>query len=380
MLKKKLGSVIAFLSAAAMLFSAVFSAKAEEIESISVSAQNAIVMTADSKEIIFEKNSGEKRPMASTTKIMTALLALEEIERAGNPVVEITADMVPVEGSSMGLQAGDMLGLEGIVGGMMMTSGNDAANVIAVYLGGSQEGFAELMNNRAKEIGMADTSFVTASGLDDEAHYSTAYDMALLGIQAMKNKKFREIVKSESIPVSFEFPEKTQNYKNHNKLLGMYEGCIGIKTGFTKKSGRCLVSAAEKDGIELVAVTLNAPNDWDDHSNMLDYGFSKLRRLEFDEREFFESVPVVGGDKDTLKVCGVYGGVVTTQLETVDALNRIVKLPKFVYAEIEKGEIIGRIEYYSQGQYIYSLPVKAAEDINMAKKLGLFKKLFRRGE
>ena len=165
---------------------------------------------------------------------MTALLALEEAEKEGDPTVTVTEEMVAVEGSSMGLRAGDELPLTGLAAGMLLASGNDAANAVALYLDGSQEAFAERMNRRAVEIGMGNTHFVTPSGLDDEAHYSTAFDMALLAREALKNNKFRELASSGTYQIAFDNPEKKVQYTNHNKLLWLYEGCIGVKTGFTK--------------------------------------------------------------------------------------------------------------------------------------------------
>ena len=220
-----------------------------------VSAQSAVVLHMDSGEILYEKNAREQRAMASTTKIMTALLTLEAAALE-NPEVEITQEMVLVEGSSMGLRAGDRLTLRDLAAGMLLASGNDAANAAAIAVGGSVEKFVARMNQRAGELDLSDTHFETPSGLDGENHYSTALDMAKLGIAAMSNPDFAEIAGSQSMQVRFLSPEKTVTYQNHNKLLGRYEGCTGVKTGFTKKAGRCLVSAAERDGVRLVAVTL----------------------------------------------------------------------------------------------------------------------------
>ena len=350
-----------------------------ELQKPVVSAKSAVLLTADTGKLLFEENMDQRLPMASTTKIMTALIAVEEMETIGNPIVEITDEMVRVEGSSMGLRAGDRLGLEGIAGGMMMSSGNDAANSIALYLGGSAEGFAEMMNSRAAEIGMLNTNFVTASGLDDDEHYSTAYDMGLLGIEAMKNDILREICASQSIAVKFEAPVQTYHLKNHNKLLGMYNGCIGVKTGFTKKSGRCLVSAAERDGIRLIAVTINAPDDWNDHIKMLDYGFTQVTKRKFDESSFKMRIPVAGGETEEIFVQGIYGGEVTVMREAEDRLMRIVRLPRFLYAGIIKGETVGRIDYYSNGELVYSLPIKAAQDVKKAEtRKEIWKRIFHR--
>ena len=239
--------------------------------------------------------------MASTTKIMTALLTLEEAA-IENRQVKITREMVMVEGSSMGLREGDVLTLRDLAVGMLTVSGNDAANSAAIAVAGSREAFVETMNQRAQALGMTDTHFDTPSGLDGDTHYSTALDMAKLGAAAMSNPEFAAIAGSKSMKVNFLSPEKTVAYQNHNKLLSLYEGCTGVKTGFTKKAGRCLVSSAEKDGVRLVAVTLDAPDDWNDHAALLDYGFSKMTSLTFDESGYSCLLPVAGAGEIT--VCG----------------------------------------------------------------------------
>ncbi len=326
-----------------------------------VSAQSAILISGDDGTVIFEKNSREKLAMASTTKIMTALLTLEEAERSDDPVIDITSEMVMVEGSSMGLKEGDRLTLVNLTSGMLLASGNDAANAAAIYLGGSQEGFAQLMNERAGEIGMTDTNFVTPSGLDDDEHYSTAYDMALLGREALENEEFARIAGSSTLQVEFIEPEQRISYENHNKLLRIYDGCIGIKTGFTKKAGRTLVSAAERDGTTLIAVTLNAPDDWDDHMAMFDYGFSKVKTVNMGSEALPEGIPVAGSDKQCVPPIAGQQVSMTLPIDEAEGIESRVLLPKFLYAPVRAGERIGRVQYLSGGGEIYSVPIIAAE-------------------
>lgn len=245
---------------------------------LQVSAKSAILINADDGRILYAKNENERRPMASTTKIMTALITLETAA-VNNKVVTITDKMVRVEGSSMGLRPGDKLSLRALAEGMLLVSGNDAANSAAIAISGSDQAFAVLMNKRAKELNMTNTHFVTPSGLDDENHYTTAKDLAILAAAAMHNPDFAEIASQKVMAVQFVNPDQTRKLKNHNKLLSMYDGCIGVKTGFTKKSGRCLVSSAQRNGVNLIAVTLNDPDDWKDHQKLLDYGFSKIDRI-----------------------------------------------------------------------------------------------------
>lgn len=329
----------------------------------SVSAKAAILIDADSGKVLFAKQESLRLPMASTTKIMTALLALEQAE-VKDPVVTVTDEMVRVEGSSMGLMPGNKIHLSDLAVGMMMVSGNDAANTAAIAISGNTTKFAELMNARAQEIGMKNTHFVTPSGLDSEVHYSTAYDMALLGMEALNNSRFAGIVSQKQMTVKFINPDQTIRYGNHNRLLSLYPDSIGIKTGFTKKAGRCLVSAAERDGVRLVAVTLNAPNDWDDHSKLYDYGFAKLHTFTPDTATLRFELPVAGGTSDKISVVPGSADSVSLTEEEIARMVQRVALPRFVYAPVREGEMVGSVSYLLDGKTIVEVPLLAAEAVN----------------
>lgn len=347
-----------------------------------VSAQSAVVLTADTGTVLFEKDGHTPRPVASTTKIMTALLALEAAQEQGDPLVDITQEMVAVEGSSMGLQAGDSISLTGLAAGMLLASGNDAANAVALYLEGSLESFAARMNQRAAALGMEDTHFVTPSGLDGEdaqglGHLSTAYDMALLARAALEDQAFRQLCSSPSLAVEFAEPVKRVTYTNHNKLLTQYQGCVGVKTGFTKEAGRCLVSAAERDGVLLIAVTLNAPNDWQDHTALLDYGFSQVEPYQLAGGDVRLTVPVVGSPVEVVSLRGSNGGEVTLPLGQGAQVERVVHAPKFLYAPVEAGEQVGEICWYLEGQLLGSAPLTAAGAAPLQEKApSLWERLF----
>lgn len=347
-----------------------------------VSAQSAVVLTADTGTVLFEKDGHTPRPVASTTKIMTALLALEAAQEQGDPLVDITQEMVEVEGSSMGLQAGDSISLTGLAAGMLLASGNDAANAAALYLEGSLESFAARMNQRAAALGMEDTHFVTPSGLDGEdaqglGHLSTAYDMALLARAALEDQAFRQLCSSPSLAVEFAEPVKRVTYTNHNKLLAQYQGCVGVKTGFTKEAGRCLVSAAERDGALLIAVTLNAPNDWQDHAALLDYGFSQMEPYQLAGGDVRLTVPVVGSPEEAVSLRGSNGGEVTLPLGQGAQVERVVRVPKFLYAPVEAGEQVGEICWYLEGQLLGSAPLTAAGAAPLQEKApSLWERLF----
>ena len=347
-----------------------------------VSAQSAVVLTADTGTVLFEKDGHTPRPVASTTKIMTALLALEAAQERGDPLVDITQEMVAVEGSSMGLQAGDSISLTGLAAGMLLASGNDAANAAALYLDGSLKCSPARMNQRAAALGMEDTHFVTPSGLDGEdaqgmAHLSTAYDMALLARAALENQAFRQLCSSPSLAVEFAEPVKRVTYTNHNKLLAQYQGCVGVKTGFTKEAGRCLVSAAERDGALLIAVTLNAPNDWEDHTALLDYGFSQVEPYQLAGGDVRLTVPVVGSPVEVVSLRGSNGGEVTLPLGQGAQVERVVRVPKFLYAPVEAGEQVGEICWYLEGQLLGSAPLTAAGAAPLQEKApSLWERLF----
>ncbi len=330
---------------------------------INISAKSAILMCADSNSIIWAKDEHRKLPIASTTKIMTSILTIEQIEACGNSEIEITDEMVRVEGTSMGLMPKDVVTLESLVKGMLLCSGNDAANAASIAVSGEKEKFIDLMNDKAKQIGMLNTRFVTPSGLDQGDHHSTAYDMALLGSYAMENESFANIASKKSMKVEFISPNKTVNFKNHNKLLRLYEGCIGIKTGFTKAAGRCLVSCAQKNGVRLVAVTLNAPSDWDDHMKLYDYGFENTISKTFDDQNINLTIKVDNSDTDTLELNSSTWFSKTFKKGDENKVIREIELPEFCQAPIQKGQIIGKVNYHINGKIIGSNDLTASKNI-----------------
>lgn len=340
-MKKLKSVVIIFLSVSIEFF--IFPVIAVNPD---VSAKSSIVMCADSGVVLWSKNETVPLPMASTTKIMTSLLTLEYMEAMGNKEIEITDEMVRVEGTSMGLMPGNVVTLDALAKGMLLCSGNDAANAAAIAVGSTVDNFIVLMNEKAKQIGMKDTKFSTPSGLDKDNHHSTAADMAILGIYAMENEKFANIVSQKSMKVKFVNPSKTVSYRNHNKLLRLYENCIGIKTGFTKAAGRCLVSCAEKNGIRLICVTLNAPSDWDDHINLYNFGFENTVLKNFDDH-FKINIKAINKDEKIDLECKCENSFSCSIKKGEESnVKRKVILPETINAPIEKGQIVGNVVYY----------------------------------
>ena len=340
-----------------------------------ISASSAVVMVAQTGEVIYEKDAHTRRSMASTTKIMTSLIALEQADLKRE--VTVSSDELNVEGTSMGLLPDDKVTFESLVYGMLLQSGNDAANVTAVKLGGSIKKFISMMNKRAKELGMNNTNFVTPSGLDAKEHYSTAFDMALLGSVAILNPDFRYICSQKQAVVYYGNPPYRRTLSNHNKLLSYYDGCIGMKTGFTKKSGRCLVSAAERDGVILVVVTLNAPDDWNDHKKLFDYGFSKVKNTAIENPDIPENITVVGGKKKQVSVT-VSEPFFLNSSENTGKISSCVLTDKFLYAPVKKGDTVGKIVYYLGDKKIGERIISADENIaqlKIEKKKSLFQKI-----
>ena len=345
-------------------------------EEPSLSAQSAVVICADTGKIIFGKSEREPRPMASTTKIMTALLTLEAAQNEDFNVT-ITDKMVPVEGSSMYLQVGQVLPLSSLAKGMLTVSGNDAANSAAITLGGSVDGFVDLMNKKAKQIGMLDTYFETPSGLDKGNHHSTAYDMALLGAYALENRAFFDISSKKRVEVPFREPNEIRTLYNENRMLKRYEGCIGVKTGFTKLAGRCLVSAAEKNNTRLVAVTLNAGDDWNDHEKLLDYGFSQVETVVFDNKDYVV-LPIVGGRVNEVTAFVKDKISLTLAKGDKNKIEKVVEVPTFLYAPLKQGQVIGKVKYKLNDQILAYNDLIVSKDEDVVKQdRNLWKKLCR---
>ncbi|MGN0676006.1 MAG: D-alanyl-D-alanine carboxypeptidase family protein [Oscillospiraceae bacterium] len=309
-----------------------------------ISAKAAILIDAQTGTVIAEKNGYQTLPMASTTKIMSTLLLLESGDLDSEFKVDNNA--IKVEGSSMGLCEDDIVTKRALCYGMMLPSGNDAANETALLLAGSTEKFAEMMNRRAELIGMKNTNFVTPSGLHDPNHYSTAYDMALLTRDALKNESFREICGTQKAKLEFGNPPYERWLVNTNKLLYMYDGCIGVKTAFTDEAGRCLVSAAERNGVTLICVTLNAPDDWNDHKKMYDYGFSVTESVPVDFNSESIFVNVAGGDTDVIPVAVEAIPEYTVINGKKPKITYEIITDSFVYAPVAVNEQVGKVNFY----------------------------------
>lgn len=309
----------------------------------SLSAQSAVLMDAASGQVLYGKDEHLHLPMASTTKIMTALCAAElgEMDR----VIRIPAAAVGIEGSSVYLRTGEKLTLEQLLYALLLASANDAAAAIAISLCGSIEKFADRMNEKAAELGLKDTHFENPHGLDSEQHYTTAHDLALIARAALQHPTLRKIMATRSISIPLDDEPCGRTLVNHNKMLRNYSGAIGVKTGFTKRSGRCLVSAAERDGLTLIAVTLHAPDDWNDHARLLDAGFAAFENVVLCEANGYKTtLPVTGGKEAYVVVNNGYAASLTLPRQR-GAMLCTVELARFLYADVARGEIVGTLVF-----------------------------------
>lgn len=345
-----------------------FSASADRKTLSALSAKAALLMEAESGEVVYEKNASTPLPMASTTKIMTALVALE----LAAPDTEITVDpaAVGVEGSSVYLCAGERLTLEHLLYALLLESANDAAAAIAIGLCGSIEAFAAAMNEKAAALGLRNTHFTNPHGLDHAEHFTTAKELALIARALLKNDLLQQIVATRKITVPHAQSEGGRLLVNHNKLLRTFEGCIGIKTGFTKRSGRCLVSAAERDGVTLIAVTLDAPDDWNDHRTLLEYGFTRFRHVTLCEADAFRfSLPIVGGEGQNFVLIGNRAAAAMTLPADIGAIDPTLECRRFEFAPVKKGDLLGRLLFSAdtdgdgKPELLAALPLYALSDV-----------------
>ena len=361
-----------------LLFFILFSCFSLPLSALSLSGKSAALIEKSSGEVIYEKNSTLPLGMASTTKIMTALVALEsglELEK----IYKIPKEAIGVEGSSIYLKEDEELSLLDLIYALMLESANDSAVAIAIITYGSQDAFVSKMNEKAAFIGLTDTHFENPHGLDSLKHCSTAHDMALLAKYALENELFAKIVSTKSYKIGGEncLP---RTLVNHNKLLKTYDGTNGVKTGYTKKTGRCLVSSCTRDGVSLIAVTLNAPNDWHDHASLFDYGFSLYESVNLaDVGDYTVELSVLGGKKDTVLLSNA-SSLSYTQKRGEGGIYAVLEAPSEITAPIRKGECLGKIVFYKNDEKIGETDLISLENIKKKDEKRLFEGLFDYGK
>ena len=359
-MKRLFAGTAAALLAAVLIF---------PVKGYALSAEKAILADAATGRILYEKNADSRSLIASTTKIMTALIVCEQCNVLDRMM--IPKEAVGIEGSSMYLEEGEILTIQELLYGLMLSSGNDAAVALAIYCGGTVEGFVQLMNDKAHRLGMENTHFVNPHGLDAPDHYSTARDMAVLAAYAMNNPIFARTVSAKTVTVG-------QRYlRNHNKLLWQVEGADGVKTGFTKAAGRILVSSAVRQGRRLIAVTINAPDDWNDHQKLLEQGFSEYRpQTLVQQGEILGMLEIAGGEAGEVSVLAAENFVYCLRKNETWRLE--LPAPGFVYAPVVQGQEAGYAHIFVEGKAVGKIPLTFADtvEIESSPVLPWWKRIF----
>ena len=313
-----------------------------------LSARKAIVLDAATGRVLFEKGADEQSLIASTTKIMTAFVICQRCNVLDR--VKIPAEAVGIEGSSMYLQEGEVLTVQELLYGMMLRSGNDAAAALAIWCGGTIEGFAELMNDKARELGMKDTHFVNPHGLDAPDHHSTARDLAVLMAKAMEDPIFARTVGTKSVTLG------QRVLTNHNKLLWQLPGCEGGKTGYTRAAGRILVSSAARQGRRLICVTIDDPDDWQDHKELLERGFADYTVRELvAPGEVLGYRHILGGDGTAVPLVAAEG--FSYAMAEGEQMELVLSPQYFSYAPVEHGAPEGRAYAVLNGKVVGQIPL-----------------------
>lgn len=340
------------------------------VSAISTSADASIAIDALTGEVICEKNAHTRLGIASTTKIMTAILALEY----GNldEIVTVDPRAVGVEGSSLYLKEGEQITLGELVTVMIVKSANDGAAAVALHIAPSIEEFSEMMNNKAKELGLENTHFTNPHGLHEENHYSSAYDLAQITRYGFTLPGFAELVSTTDHKVEANIHFKGQTLINNNKLLHMYEGADGVKTGYTPETGRTLVGSATRDGMRIITVTLNDRDDWNDHIAMFNYGFENFRSYLLAEKgHSYGFMKVKNGKAKEVAIVAAENFSVLLSANS-SATPRVSIFEKQIKAPVKQGKVLGKVQFYEGDNVIGSVDLVAAEDVAKAKKPNIF--------
>ncbi len=332
----------------------------------------AVLMEKDSGEILYSHNANTRLPMASTTKIMTAILVSELLPL--DRMVVVPNEAAGCEGSSIYLYKGEKITVEELLYGLLLESANDAAVTLAIEAAGSVEAFAGLMNKKAKEMGLKDTNFVNPHGLDHSEHYTTASDLAVIAAHALSDPIVSRVAATKV------YKSEKRVMSNHNRLLSTYKGAIGLKTGYTMRCGRCLVSGAQRDGMTLIAVTLNCRNDWRAHSSMLDWGFDNYQRSVINEGAGFTCITLVtGGQCDTVQLKS--SGNISFLMDKGEYNIRTqTKVKRLVFAPVKEGEKLGEVDIYVDDQLYATVDLLAVQDVLIREnevKSGFFTRIIR---
>lgn len=339
-----------------------------------IPSESAVVIDQRTDRILYAKNIDEEKAMASTTKIMTAIVAIENGDL--DDIVTISENAAGIEGSSIYLEEGEQLTLEELLYGLMLRSGNDAAYAIGEHIGGGNiENFIDMMNRKAKEVNANNTHFTNPHGLDHEKHYTTARDLAKITSNAMENETFKKIVSTKKITISWPNHEWNRSLQNKNKMLWNYNGGNGVKTGYTSKAGKCLVSSALQNDMQLISVVLKANDIWKESSDILDYSFEKYNPYTIVKKDdYLRSISVENGGKDRIKTYSSKDIIIPVSEGELDELDVRIDLPRKIEAPVIKEQIIGKLEIFIHGEKIDSTDIYVKENIEHKSSKNMFKK------
>ncbi len=333
---------------------------------VDISAECAVVIDAATGRVICDRNAEQQHSMASTTKITTAITALENSTL--DSIITMDEESAAQEGSSTYLHPGDQLTMEEMLYGLLLNSGNDAAWLVAKQVGGDVDTFVSMMNETAKRAGARNTQYKNPSGLDAEGHYTTALDLAKIARYAMNNDVFADIVRTRARRVTvLNRPADEQYFVNHNKLLEMYEGCSGVKTGYTQATGRCLVSSATRNGMTFIAVTLNAPDDWNDHMKLLDFAFANNTAKNIvAEGQVLKTETIDGTEYNfTAEEGYAIAEPLDTTIDTVTEVHMFRNLA----GPVKAGDKVGYAAIFYGGEQVGKVNIVSEQDINTEKTL-----------
>lgn len=348
----------------AFILSVIFTASmCESVFAMAESADCACLINGITGEVIFSKDMNTRHAMASTTKIMTAIIAIEQCGM--DEKVTVSRNAAYQEGSAAYVRENNVIAMKDLLYGLMLNSGNDAAVAIAEHISGSSEVFAELMNKKAEVLGLRDTHFMNPNGLDDPEHYTTAYELAMIAKYAMENDVFREIVNTRTYQATPDNATETLYFSNHNKMLKNYEGSTGIKTGYTRATGRCLVSSAKRDDMEFIAVTLGDPNDWKDHSEMLDYAFKEHYPKQVVREGMTVKIAEIAGKKHSMIAKNDF--TIPLKEHGKTEIEVVTHMAENLDAPINEAEKVGYLDVLCDGNSVGRVDVISHDEIESIK-------------
>jgi D-alanyl-D-alanine carboxypeptidase (penicillin-binding protein 5/6) len=321
-----------------------------------LSAKAAVLIDTNSGRVLYSKNMHDRLPQASTTKITTALVVLENMSL--NTKIQIPKNFVNPGESGICLEPGEIHTVEDLLYSLLLKSANDAATALAISTAGSESGFIEMMNKRVRKLGLNNTHYENPHGLHHDNHYSSAYDLAMITREALKNEKFRSFINTRCQTIPWPGHDYSRIVYNGNKLLNRYQGADGVKTGYTKQAGSCLVGSATRNGLQLIAVVLNSNQMYGEVSQLLDYGFNNYRKINYYEKgQTVRTISIKGGEQQKLQLLAAEHVSLAVKPEEISQVEYNVNIPQKVYAPVKKGESIGNIT------------VKLNNDVNMKVKL-----------